>query len=92
MNVDRKAVRQRIDQVRQVLLADWDPLQVGANQMLSDEYDSYLGKIMKSLDSGDPEQIVDALAKIEDDLGVGPVDDRAALLPIAWRLLELPGA
>ena len=92
MSVDRKAVRQRIDQVRQVLLADWDPLQVGGNPTLSDEYDSCLAKVMKTLDTGDAEQIVDALLEIEDSLGVGPVADRAALLPVAQRLLALPHA
>lgn len=89
MSIDRKVVRQRIDRVRQILFADWDPLQVGGNPNLSDEYDSYLPKVMKAIDTGDAERIVDALVQIEDDLGVGPVDDRAALLPIARRLLEL---
>jgi hypothetical protein len=92
MSVDRKAVRRRIDQVRKVLLADWDPLQVGSNRMFSDEYDSYLAKVMKALDTGDAGQIVNALVQIEDDLGVGPVDDPAALLPVARRLLALLNA
>ena len=92
MSVDRKAVRQRIDQVRQVLLANWDPLQVGGSPALSDEYDSCLAKIMKALDTGDAERIVDALLEIEDGLGVGPVENRAELLPVARRLLALPHA
>ena len=89
MNMDRKVVRQRIERVRQMLFADWNPLQVGSNPNLSDEYDSYLPRVMKAIDTGDAERIVDTLVQIEDDLGVGPVDDRTTLLPVARRLLEL---
>jgi len=92
MSIDRKAVRRRIDQVRQVLFTDWDPLGVGGSPNLSDEYDTYLSKVLKAIDAGDAERLVDTLVGIEDDLGVGPVDDRAALLPVARRLLELPRA
>ncbi|MDR6530098.1 hypothetical protein J2800_000822 [Caulobacter rhizosphaerae] len=89
MSIDRKVVRQRIERIRQVLFADWDPLQVGSNPNLSDEYDSYLPKVMAAIDTGGAEGIVDTLVQIEDDLGVDPVDDRTALLSIARRLLEL---
>ena len=91
MTVDRKAALRRIDEVRRVLLADWDPLSVGSNPMLSDEYDSCLGQILKALDTGDVERIVDLLIKTENDLGVGPAD-RERLAPVARRLLELPRA
>ncbi len=89
MSVDRSAVRKRIDEVRAVLLADWDPLQVASNRMLSDEYDAYLAKVMRAIDTGEIERIVDVLIEIEGDLGVGPVEDRNALQPAARRLLNL---
>jgi hypothetical protein len=89
MSIDRKVVRQRLERIRQMLFADWDPLQIGSNPNLSDEYDSYLPKVMKTIDTGDAERIVDTLVQIEDDLSVGPVEDRTALLPVARRLLEL---
>ncbi|MBO9560885.1 MAG: hypothetical protein J7515_20165 [Caulobacter sp.] len=75
--------------MRQVLLADWDPLHVGSNPMLSDEYDSYLGKVLKTLDAGEAERIVDLLVELEGDLGVGPAR-RESLMPVARRLLDLP--
>lgn len=90
-NVDRKAIHRRIDEVRRVLLADWDPLSVGSNPMLSDEYDSYLGKVLKALDTDEPKRVVDLLVALENDLGVGPAD-RESLAPVVRRLLELPRA
>ena len=87
--MDREAALQRIDEVRRVLLADWDPLGVGSNPMLSDEYDSYLGRVLKALDTGEAERIVDLLVELENDLGVGPAS-RDSLMPAARRLLELP--
>jgi hypothetical protein len=91
MSVDRKAALQRIDEVRRVLLADWDPLSIGGNPMLSDEYDFCLGKVLKALDTGDGGRIVDLLVEMEDYLGVGPAT-RESLAPVARRLLELPRA
>ena len=46
----RELVHQRIARVRRVLLDQWDPLNVGDNRKLSDEYDSYLGEIVKALE------------------------------------------
>lgn len=91
MNVDRKAALGRIDEIRRVLLADWDPLNVGGNPNLSDEYDFCLGKVLKALDTGEAGRIIDLLIKVEEDLGVGPAD-RESLAPVARRLLELPRA
>jgi hypothetical protein len=92
MNVDRNAVHRRIDQVRRVLFEDWDPLQVGGDRALSDEYDAYLGNVIKALDTGNAERIVDTLARAEHELGLSPVGGHAALLSVAHRLLELPHA
>jgi len=91
MNVDRKAALRRIDEVRRVLLADWDPLSIGSNPMLSDEYDFCLGKVLKALDTGEAERIVDLLIEMENYLGVGQAN-RESLAPVARRLLELPSA
>lgn len=87
--MDRKVALRRIDEVRRVLLADWDPLSIGSNPMLSDEYDAYLGKVLKALDTGEAERIVDLLVELENDLGVEPAD-RDSLAPVARHLLELP--
>ncbi|TCS14135.1 hypothetical protein [Caulobacter sp. BK020] len=89
MNVDRKAALRRIDEIRRVLLADWDPLSVGSNPKLSDEYDFCLGKVLKAIDTGEAGRVVDLLVEMEDYLGVGPTN-RESLAPVARRLLELP--
>lgn len=63
----RELVHQRIARVRRVLLDQWDPLNVGDNRKLSDEYDSYLGEIVKALDEQvGVEQLTRLLADIED--------------------------
>lgn len=42
---------ERVDSIRVILLKDWDPLGVGDNPNLADEYDSYIPAILRLLDS-----------------------------------------
>ncbi|CAN5324410.1 hypothetical protein BH10PSE3_BH10PSE3_36380 [soil metagenome] len=64
---DRELIHQRVARVRGVLLNQWDPLNVGDNRKLADEYDSYLSGIVKALDEGvGVEQLARFLADIED--------------------------
>jgi regulator of sirC expression with transglutaminase-like and TPR domain len=63
----RELIHQRIARVRRVLLDQWDPLYVGDNRKLADEYDGYLGEIVKALDEPvSVEQLARLLADIED--------------------------
>ena len=56
--------------VRQVLLSDWDPLEVGENPALIDEYDSYVPAILEALQGDSPrEHLISELQRIEQSLG-----------------------
>jgi hypothetical protein len=78
----------QLSKVRQVLLADWDPLGVGDNPNLSDEYDSYIPEIILSLRRGsDATNICQHLQSIETKLGLTPSKERCDLT--ARRLIEV---
>jgi len=64
----RKDIRHLIDQVRRILLDQWDPLGVGGMPALADEYDFVLGKVMAGL-AGSPsvDAIIDLLTELERD-------------------------
>ena len=52
--------------IRQVLMADWDPIGVKDETMAADEYDSYIGDIYGLLKNNASEQkISDHLREIE---------------------------
>lgn len=56
-----------ISQIRSVLIKDWDPVGVGGNINLRDEYDGYIGPILNILSNNPSEQsIVDLLKNIEE--------------------------
>lgn len=57
----RRHAKHLISQVRGVLLDEWDPLCVGDNPNLADEYDCVLGKIFATLQ---PAPSVAAVAKL----------------------------
>jgi hypothetical protein len=58
----------RTETVRAILLQDWDPLIVGDNPNLADEYDRYLPEIIRLLNSDCTiEQMEAYLASIERD-------------------------
>ena len=57
-----------MDQVRRVLLDEWDPLSVGPNPNLADEYDDVLGKVMACLAPNPPADVIaDLLEELERD-------------------------
>jgi hypothetical protein len=59
--------------IKKTLLEEWDPLNVGDNPNLADEYDSYLPGLLKFLKAGrSSREIADYLQGIEDRLGVTP--------------------
>jgi hypothetical protein len=62
--------------VREVLTRDWDPLGVGDNPSLQDEYDSYVGPVCRFLLSGgEHKAISDYLRQVQQiDLGLLLID------------------
>jgi hypothetical protein len=60
-----------MDSIREVLIKDWDPVRVGDNEKLRDEYDRHIAVVYRLLNDGASEtEIADRLFKIEHDLGM----------------------
>jgi hypothetical protein len=76
-----------VDGIRRILLEEWDPLGVGDNPNLADEYDSYIPEIAQLVSSGSSsDRVAQYLRQIESDLGVAHDDDSS--LRTAQRLLH----
>ena len=59
--------------VRIILLKEWDPLCVGDNPHLADEYDSFIPDLIREIQHGaDIAAISESLRKIEIKLEVNP--------------------
>ena len=89
-NDRKRQMRDLIEQVRSILLEDWDPLGVGGMPALADEYDCMLGDIIAGLAVAEgQEAVVGLLAGLErDHLGLPePRPDLCARA--AERLLAL---
>lgn len=57
--------------LRVILLSDWDPLNIGDNPNLADEYDDYIPELLRLVNNrADFGMIERYLRKIESDLGV----------------------
>ena len=83
---NRQRVKRLVDDVRRILLDRWDPLFVGGNPRLADEYDDALGSVMACLAASPTrETIVEMLS--EDWYGVEP--DLPACEDAADHLLAL---
>jgi hypothetical protein len=78
-----------IAKVRQVLLADWDPIGIRDVPQAHDEYDEYVPPIARMLaERTTAVELSDRLLKIERDaLGLKGDPDRARL--VAARLLRI---
>lgn len=79
----------KIDQIRQILLRYWDPLGVGDNPNLADEYDAYLSAIYKILNShGTSDQLMVHLQNIEEN-SLGMAGPETARKLTAQKLIEI---
>ena len=76
--------------VREVLLKEWDPLGVGDNPMLSDEYDLYVHDLVRILHGPSPTTVALAryLANVESDK-MGLRSDPLRVSAAADALLKL---
>jgi len=68
----RAAAAKRIqDRIRQVLLREWDPLEIRAELKCQDEYDAYIGTVYRLLVAhAKPDLVAEALAEAEHHMGV----------------------
>lgn len=91
-----RAVRKRArrakeiqEEIRRVLLHEWDPIGVRDTPAAHDEYDSYVAGIYRLSDSGASEyQIIERLYNLE-TVGMGLRGDREGLKKAAGSLAKL---
>jgi hypothetical protein len=77
------------EQIRLILLRDWDPVGVQDEPNAQDEYDSYVGGVYRLLvDGASPKVIAEHLARIEGErMGLPSSVDRR--IPVATKLRGL---
>ena len=80
MSERRHQVQGLIEKIRDVLIADWDPIGVGQNPNLREEYDSALSPLLAALSKGAGEdELGSILAAAEKRYGVNGDPARRAL-------------
>lgn len=76
------------NRLREVLLSAWDPLDVGSNDKLHDEYDEVLDEIISStIDSSSAERVFSILLRAEHDYEISPIDT-SRLRRVADQIVE----
>jgi hypothetical protein len=86
MSVDKRAARELMDQIRDILNRTWDPIWKHAPRPPTDEYDSYIVKIAALLQRGaTDEAILKYLETVEiEDMGLGrPFNQERAIRVVA---------
>ena len=78
------------NEVRTILLTDWDPCDIGGNAALWDEYNDYIPAIVGLIKHRQPIEIIsDALLDVEKDLGVSlPENQRVLAMKKIAALME----
>ncbi len=73
MPIDKRAARELMDQIRDILNREWDPIWDHAPGSPQDEYDGYIGKIAAFLQRGETDEaILKYLETVEvEDMGLG---------------------
>ena len=88
--MNKQRAREIQESIRQVLLHDWDPIEVEDEPLAQREYDPYVGGVYRLLASGASERaIADHLWRIETE-GMGlSSPESSSLLPVANKLKGL---
>jgi len=78
-------------QVRQILLTDWDPSNASRSDAACSEYDSYINPLLSLLSRGATEEsLMDYLHERELERMCFPPAGRSHLRRVAQKLLALP--
>ena len=59
-----------INEIRTIFLKYWDPILIGDNELLIDEYDNYVNSMFNYLKGDNIDDIVDLLILFENEMGV----------------------
>src|SRR5437667_5536768 len=89
MTSQSERAREVQEQIRQILLHDWDPIGVQDEPSAQDEYDAYVGGVYRLLtDGASPKALAEHLARIEGErMGLPRSVDRR--IPVATTLCGL---
>ncbi len=80
-----------VAQVREILMREWDPIEVNWNPALSDEYDEHIPVLIKMLSAGaNASRVANYLGTWERNIGM-PRNSESTLMAIAQRLCQLAG-
>jgi hypothetical protein len=86
----RKRLREIEESIRDVLLHDWDPIEVANEPLAQSEYDSYVGGVYRLLTAGaSEEELADHLWRIETESMELSRAEPSALIPVARKLRQL---
>jgi hypothetical protein len=78
-----------ISDVRFVLINNWDPISIGTNPNLADEYDAYIGQVIRMLSRGcSVIELPTFLQRIEDK-EIGCKTDSITVHKVATKLKEI---
>jgi hypothetical protein len=89
MSTREERARQIQQQIREILLHEWDPIGVADMPEAQDEYDGYVGGVYRLLaEAATPSAIAAHLARIEGDR-MGLPSSPAARLDVATKLCAL---
>ncbi len=79
-----------VSEIRSILIKNWDRIGIGDNPNLNDEYDDYIGSIMKILtQKPSEEEIIVFLKKIENtEMGINNFDTKH-LYHVAIKLKKI---
>ena len=81
------------DQIRKVLLEDWDPSNAARVEAAQHEYDAYLSPLADLIRSGASEDaVIDFLKERESEIMCFPAIGRSHLKRVAKKLIALPAA
>jgi hypothetical protein len=79
----------KLQNIRAVLLRDWDPADIGDNPNLADEYDDYLAEVFNLLrERADESRLYEHLLGLEKDFGIQLPEERRAKTVEALFKLE----
>ena len=73
----RAELKEKLREIRLILLTVWDPINVGENPALADEYDRYIPDLVRLMNDGASAAEIEAcLKRVEGDLGINTGAER----------------
>ncbi len=84
-----KNPKEKISAIREILFNDWDPLNVKGNFIAPDEYDDYLGPVLKLLEQNPSLEKISSFLKDVEIQELGGVNNDENTVNAALKLKAL---